>query len=141
MKKLYFNIQISAKKEIVWDALWLDKNYRAWTSVFNENSHAISDWEEGSPIQFVDANLNGISGVITTKIEYKQMTFTYIAELHEGIAVDIDWKGAQEDYVLEENNEGILLKVTLDGSDGFEEMLSPIFPKALAIVKEIAEGK
>lgn len=34
MKALQFKIQIQARKEKVWNALWQDDNYKQWTQVF-----------------------------------------------------------------------------------------------------------
>jgi hypothetical protein len=52
MKQLHFSTDINAPRETVWNVLWNDATYRDWTSVFAEGSYAVSDWNEGSKIQF-----------------------------------------------------------------------------------------
>lgn len=38
MHKLFFEIQIDAPPERVWDVLWSDITYRQWTTAFTEGS-------------------------------------------------------------------------------------------------------
>ena len=57
MKKLNFTTKIDAPKEKVWNTLWNDATYRAWTSAFAEGSFAETDnWKEGSKVLFLDPN-------------------------------------------------------------------------------------
>ncbi|AHE68160.1 hypothetical protein Loa_02623 [Legionella oakridgensis ATCC 33761 = DSM 21215] len=68
METLHFSININASKEKVWKILWGDKTFTDWTSVFAEGSYAVSDWMEGSRIQFIDPKSNhGMSSVIEKK--------------------------------------------------------------------------
>ncbi len=67
MKTLHFSIKIKAPREKVWQILWEDATYRQWTSVFNESSYAVSDWEEGSKIQFLSADGSGMYSLIDKK--------------------------------------------------------------------------
>ena len=81
MTVLHFTIKINATPEKVWDVLWTDATYRKWTSVFSEESHAISDWNEGSTIQFIGPGNNGMYGIIQKKIPNTQMVFKHLGEL------------------------------------------------------------
>ncbi|MEO8517484.1 MAG: hypothetical protein ABI426_12090 [Flavobacterium sp.] len=64
MKKATFNININATNQKVWQTLWDDNTYKKWTSVFSEGSRAVSDWKEGSTIQFLNDNNDGMYSII-----------------------------------------------------------------------------
>ena len=68
LQKVNFSSLIKASKDKVWNALWDDENYKKWTSVFSEGSHAISDWKEGSKILFLDSNGSGMYSIIAEKV-------------------------------------------------------------------------
>ncbi|MGE5106296.1 MAG: SRPBCC domain-containing protein, partial [Sphingobacteriales bacterium] len=81
MKKQQFKTTIKAARNIVWYALWNEKNYRVWTSAFTEGSHAVSNWNEGSEILFLDLNGNGMYAVIEKKEEPAFMCFKHMGEI------------------------------------------------------------
>ena len=68
MKKLQFTIEINAPAIKVWDALWLDENYRKWAAVFQPGSHFMSDLREGGEIQFLNPDGNGMYGVVEKNV-------------------------------------------------------------------------
>ena len=68
LKKISFSTTINAPKEKVWNVLWNDETYKAWTSVFSEGSCAVSDWNEGSKILFLDGKGSGMYSTIAKKI-------------------------------------------------------------------------
>ena len=146
MKKLTFSIQIDASRERVWDALWIDQNYRAWTSVFHPGSHAESDWKEGSKILFLGGDeRSGMVSRIASLIPNEFMSFQHLGEIKNGVE-DYDspavkaWNGAHENYTLQEKSGGTELSVELDADDSFADYFQDKFPKALEKVKELAEA-
>ena len=140
MTTLNFVTNINAPKEKVWEALWDDANYRKWTAAFMEGSYAESDWNEGSKISFLGPGGNsGMFSVIEKKIPNEQMTFKHLGEIKDGKKETKDWGGAIESYHLKESNGGTELTVALDSTGEFEEYFSNTFPKALEVVKKIAE--
>lgn len=145
MKKLTFSIQINAPKELVWNVLWNDQSYRAWTSVFHPGSYAQSDWKEGSKILFLGGDgSNGMISKIARLIPNEFMSFQHLGELKNGVE-DFDspaakgWAGAFENYTLHEKNSGTELNVELDADNSFADYFAQTFPKALDKVKELAE--
>jgi hypothetical protein len=139
MSKLKFSIDVKAPKEKVWETLWNDSTYRQWTTPFIEGSYAESDWQEGSKILFLSPKGEGMFGVIDKKIPYKQMTFKHLGEIKNGTEETKEWQGALESYHLEERNGATQLNVEMDSTPDFEGFLNNAFPKALQVVKEIAE--
>lgn len=144
MKTMEFDIKINAPAKKVWQVLWNDVTYRKWTSVFSEGSHAVSDWQEGSKILFLDPKGSGMHSVIETLKPNEYMAFKHLGEVKEfKEQPDTDatnaWKGAMETYLLKEENGSTKLYLKSDITPDFEEYFKEIFPKALASIKELAE--
>ena len=141
MNRLNFQSNINAPREKVWDTLWNDSTYRQWTSVFSEGSYAESDWNEGSKILFLSPKGDGMFSVIDKKIPNEQMTFRHLGEIKNGVEETKDWGGAIESYQLEEDNGVTKLNVAMDATGDFEQYFKDTFPKALDLVKQIAETR
>jgi uncharacterized protein YndB with AHSA1/START domain len=137
--RLHFSVDIDAPRERVWAVLWDDRTYRDWTGAFSQGSYAVSDWKEGSKVQFLDPSGSGMSAVIEKKVPNERMTFRHLAEIKEGKEQPpASWSGAREDYTLQDNGRGTTLTVDLDTVDEYKQMFEQAFPKALQRVKELA---
>jgi uncharacterized protein YndB with AHSA1/START domain len=142
-KRLHFSIDIAAPPEKVWQVLWDDATFRNWTSVFAEGSYAVSDWNEGSPIQFLDpASGSGMSSVIEKKRPSEFMSFRHVAEIQNGKEQKpAAWSGAHENYTLTRSSGGTTLRVDLDAAEEHRKMFEEKFPQALQRVKSLSETK
>ena len=146
LTSISFQISIEAKKERVWTVLWDEGFYNKWTSVFAEESSAVSDWNEGSTIEFLDGKGNGMYSLIETKIPGELMVFKHLGEIKDGLQIPVNdktsfWSGSLEKYSLTEN-EGITeLKIELDSTKEFVDYFTEAFPKALQKIKELAESR
>ena len=67
------------------------------------------------------------------------MTFKHLGELKKGVEEPKDWEGAKESYHLEEKNGVTELDVQLESIGEFEQYFNDTFPKALNVLKQIAE--
>src|SRR3989338_10838243 len=67
-EQLTFTIQLNASPEKVWDVLWTENTYNQWTKGFNEGSHAVSDWKEGSEVLFLGDTDDGMYSRIEKKV-------------------------------------------------------------------------
>lgn len=139
MITLNFSVEINASKQKVWETLWNDLSYRQWTSVFMEGSHAKSDWQEGSKILFVGPGGDGMFSTIHKKVDNSQMIFKHLGEIKGGVETASDWADAFESYFLTEKDGATELKVELNSTEDFQQYFNDTFPKALAIVKQLAE--
>jgi uncharacterized protein YndB with AHSA1/START domain len=143
LNRLQFSVDIAATRERVWKVLWEDATYRDWTSVFSEGSYAVSDWKEGSKVQFFDASgRNGMSAIIEKQRPHEFMSFRHEAEIKDGqVQPSADWAGAHENYTLTSHAGGTRLTVDLDTADEYRQMFDGTFPQALQRVKQLAETK
>jgi uncharacterized protein YndB with AHSA1/START domain len=137
-----FNIQINAPKEKVWQVLWSDASYPQWTAAFHEGSYAKGDWQEGSSIQFLAPEGDGMYSRIHKMIPNEQMTFEHLGEIKGGVEQpQSDWAGAKETYYLSENNGVTEVTVELDTVDEYLQYFKDTFPKALQLLKQLSEAK
>lgn len=145
MQKSTFQVSIDAPREKVWNILWDDSSYRAWTSVFGPGSHAQTDWNKGSKVLFLGEGGSGMVSMIEDKVPNEFMSFKHLGEVKDGVE-DVEservkqWAGAHENYTLKTENGKTLLTVDMDINDEFAEMFNDLFPKALNKVKELAES-
>jgi len=139
METIECSININASQAKVWAALWEKDNYTRWTVVFGEGNIAISDWQEGSKIQFVAKDGGGMYGIIEKKVINEQIIFKHLGEIKNGQEVAGDWEGAREKYILINAGDTTTLKVEMDSNEAYADYFKSAFPTALAAVKEIAE--
>jgi predicted 3-demethylubiquinone-9 3-methyltransferase (glyoxalase superfamily) len=146
MEKIRFTTTINAPKEKVWKVLWDDSTYRKWTSAFTEGSHAISDWNEGSKVLFLDPQKNGMVSMIAESRANEFMSFKHLGVVKEGVE-DTEseevkqWAGSHENYTLTGNNGTTELLVEMDITEEFKAMFEGIWPKAMENIKRLAEKK
>ena len=145
MNKLSFDTEINAPAKKVWQVLWNDSTYRKWTAAFHEGSYAVSDWKEGSRIQFLGPKGEGMFSEIAELKPNEYMAFR-----HLGMVKDFKeqpptpeteaWKDAMETYTLKGNNGHTSLQVNLNTVGGYEDYFNKTFPEALKMVKKLAEN-
>ena len=146
LKKISFSTTIKATKEKVWAALWNDENYKAWTTAFATGSHAITDWQEGSKVLFLEGKGDGMFCTIAKKIPNEFMSFKYNGEVKNNVEIPADektstWVNGHENYTLKEADGITTLDVEMTVTDGMKDYFNSTFPKALQLVKKNAEGK
>jgi uncharacterized protein YndB with AHSA1/START domain len=144
MKKVTFSISINATAKKVWQVLWSDSTYRQWTTPFSEGSYAVSDWKQGSKIQFLGPSGDGMFSIIEESKPFEKMVFNHQGELKNfkeqpATPETESWKGSKEIYTLSETNGTTRLDVSLDATNEFVDYFEKAFPKALEKVKELAE--
>ena len=144
MEKKQFKIEIDAPKEKVWEVLWGDTTYPAWTSAFAEGSRAETDWEEGSKVLFLDGKGQGMVSTIAEKRPNEFMSFKHLGTVKDGVedfetGQTKEWSGALENYVLKTVNGKTELVVDMDITEEYLDYFMNTWPKALDKVKELAE--
>ncbi len=146
LKKISFSTTIKATKEKVWAVLWNDETYKAWTSAFTQGSYAVSDWNEGSKILFLDSKGSGMYSTIAKKIPNEFMSFKHIGEVKDNIELPLDektqsWSGSMEEYTLKETDGTTELTIEMDAVESFMDYFTKTFPVAIENIKKLAEAK
>ena len=104
-----------------------------------EGSYAKSDWKEGSKIEFLGPGGDGMFSVIYKKIDNVQITFKHLGEIKGDVENTSNWADALESYFLTEKDGGTELSVELHSTEDFQQYFNDTFPKALDMVKQLAE--
>ena len=141
INRLEFFIDIKADKSTIWKALWDDRSYREWASVFFEGSYALAhNWNEGSKVHFLAPDQNGIYSIIEKHIPNNIIQFKHLGNVVKGDEQPINeeskkWSGATETYMLTEGKDTNTLKVEIDVMDEHLEFMANTFPIALKKIK------
>lgn len=149
MQKIHFSIFINATKEKVWDTMLTDSTYREWTTAFHPGSYFKGDWSEGSKILFIgpDEESGGEMGMVSRIAQSRLYEFVSIEHLgiYKNGIEDTEsteakkWAPAFENYTLTEKDGGTEVHIDQDIEPDYKEMFEEMWPKALQILKELAE--
>ena len=144
MNRQTFNTKINAPREKVWQILWGEKTYSAWTAPFDEGSRAETDWKEGSKVLFLNAEGEGMVSTIEKSDPPEFMSIKHIGIVKDGKEItegeDVKkWAPAYENYTLKDAGNKTELIVEMDVADDYKDYFVETWPKALAKVRELAE--
>jgi hypothetical protein len=149
MKKLHFEVVINAPRERVWDNVVNDEPYRKWAGIFMPGSYFEGSWEKGARIRFLALSAAGEpEGMFSEIAESRRPEFLSIRHLGMVRNGKEDreseeakkWQMGYENYTLSDVEGGTRFDVDLDvPDDSMAQMFSDVWPKALAILKEISE--
>lgn len=152
MEKLTFKTIINASPEKVWDILWNDDSYPAWTAVFSEGSRAEIDgkpagqqgWKKGSKILFLNSKGEGMVSSIAENIPHEYLSIRHLGFIKGGVE-DTEseqvkkWAGAEENYTLKTVDGKTEVMVEMDITEEYKDYFVNTWPKALDKLKELAE--
>jgi uncharacterized protein YndB with AHSA1/START domain len=151
MERLNFSIMISAPREKVWHTMLDDQSYREWTKAFMPGSYYKGEWREGAKMLFLGPDPDtGEEGGMVSRV--KTVTpYECVSVEHLGIIANGEedttsdearkWTPSQETYSLRETPEGTEVLVETDTADEYKTMFEEMWPKALASLKRLAEGR
>ncbi|WP_027376250.1 SRPBCC family protein [Kaistella palustris] len=140
MKKIQFTVFINASVEKVWNTLWDDDTYRKWTASFIKGSYYEGELAEGNEIRFLSPGEHGLFALVEKVVPFQKMHFLHYGEVIDGIPQEKTFGDeAIEYYDLEEKENGTELTVTINTAEEFLTYFTNSFPRALNIVKELAE--
>lgn len=123
-----------------------DATYREWTKPFNETSYYEGDWSEGSKILFLGKDKDGnVDGGMVSRIA-KNTPFEYISIQHLSMiqqGIETPWSTENdgfENYTFIEKDSSTQVDIELTNIPiEYKEMMSSMWPKALEILKVLAE--
>ncbi|HEX2013548.1 MAG TPA: DUF2784 family protein [Roseateles sp.] len=144
---LQFSITIQAPRERVWRTLLELPTYRQWTAAFAPGSTYEGSWEQGQSIRFLAPGAGGMVARIAANrapefvsIEHLGMVDAEGVEDRDSEAVRA-WLPAFENYTLLAPAPGLTeLRIDMDVTADYEQMMRELWPKALAALKVICEA-
>jgi uncharacterized protein YndB with AHSA1/START domain len=142
-----FSASVHAPKQRVWYILWEKSFYEKWVSLFSEGSTVKTDnWKEGSEVQFVDSNGNGMLSIVAANRQSEYMSFEHIGMIKDSVRDTSSdevkgWAGAKENYTLKQDENITTLTVEMDTTEEHKDFFSNTWPKAMDKIKELAEAK
>ncbi len=142
MKEMHYSIEINTKKEKVWDTLWQDETFRQWASVIDPETYMIGELKEGNEVQFISvANGYGVTSLVEKVTPGEFLLLRHQADTQETGEQEREkeWTGGEESYTLTEKDGITTLVVAFDVPTELEEYFTVNYPKALKLVKELAE--
>ena len=145
-KTLTFEIVIRAPRARVWATMLDPVTYKAWTSAFCEGSYFVGSWDEGAKIQFLSPSGDGMTAVIAENRLHEFVSIRHLGVIEKGVEDTSSekvraWAPAYENYRFSDLPEGCRLTVTVDTVAEYEQYMRDTFPKALALLKELAEKR
>ncbi|MBV4356273.1 SRPBCC family protein [Pinibacter aurantiacus] len=138
------SIDVKAPASKVWNVLTQDKFNRIWYAAFMEGSYAVTDWQQGSKVTFLDGDKNGVFGKIVELKPNEKISMRYEGVVENGQETTTSddakqWIGATEIYSLSNTNGNTSILVELEGPVKFMEMCTPLWDKALQKIKGLSE--
>ena len=149
MQKIHFSVLIKASKVKVWKTMLEDTTYRQWTAAFNPGSYYKGSWTEGSKMLFLgpDPKTGKEGGMVSFIRKVKPNEFIsieHVGLIENGVEDTTSekvkqWTPAFENYTLTEKDGQTEVVVDMDIADEFKAMFEDMWPKALQLLKSIAE--
>ena len=144
MQKQQFSIEIKTPRGRVWNTLWEDKTFRDWANIIDEGTYIVGEIKEGNEVQFISSVSGyGVTSVVEKLTQNEFASFRQMADTKDSgeREREKEWTGGEESYSLAENDGVTTLTVDIDVPPGQEETFKVRFPKALEMVKILAEKK
>jgi len=105
----------------------------------------VGDWSEDNEIRFLTEDNDGMISLIDKNRPYEFMSIRHLGYIRQGVEdTESDevksWTPAFENYTLKDLCDGTHLTVETDTFNDFVEYFNETWPKALVVVKNMAEG-
>jgi hypothetical protein len=146
VKRLQFTTIIEAPVERVYALMIEPEAYKHWTSAFAEGSSFEGSWAQGGQIRFLSPSGDGMVAEIAENRANQFISIRHRGFIAQGV-VDTDseavraWAPAYENYSFQAVPQGTRLVVDQDITDDFEGFMNETWPKALARLNALCEGR
>lgn len=149
MKKVEYKTEINAKREKVWNTMLQRETYLEWTSEAWPGASFTGSWKQGEDMRFTGGgeNAGGTMANVEEVRKPEYLRLNHVAVINGDGSLDRTsdiakgWIGTLEEYFFTEKNGKTELKVILTISPEWEKEFAESWPKALAKLKAMCEGK
>lgn len=146
MKTLRFETIIDATPQKVWETMLGKETYPTWVGAGWPGSTFHGEWKQGARIRFTGADGGGGTlGEVVELDPYAKVDLHHIAVLLDDGSEDREsdiakgWIGSTETYTFTPDNGATRLDVALTIPADFVEEFEDGWPKALAVLEQLAE--
>lgn len=142
MNEMQFEIEIHASKEKVWATLWNDKTFRQWAGVIDPGTYMKGELEKGKEVEFISSeNGYGVTSLVEKVVINEHLQLRHSVDTQGGGSKtrEKEWQGGTEEYFLTETEGTTTLRVVFDVPTEMEDYFKTTYPKALEVVKSLAE--
>lgn len=145
-----FSVTINAPVQTVWEKMLNHPTYEIWTTPFSEWSTYIGSWDEGAEIKFVGPDgKEGMLAQIAKNDHYAYISIAHKAEMmvnKETGTLETTYydEPSFENYrftTVDEYATRVDIELIMDIPEEYVEMFNEMWPKALAVLKQICEEK
>jgi uncharacterized protein YndB with AHSA1/START domain len=147
MIQLSYSVTIDAAMPTVWRAITDPALFPDWARAFAEGSQVSGTWEEGGELRFTSPDGSGTRARIDVLRPPARIETTHLAVIQPDGGEDtesdaaLDWISTREIYTLEPAGKGgTSLVVTVKTTGAYLGVFDAGWPKALALLREVAEG-
>ena len=145
VKTLQFKTEIAAPVQEVWDTMLGQDGYQEWTKPFGAGSYYEGSWSEGERIRFLAPGGDGMVAVIATNRLHEEISIKHLGFVMGGVEDTTSdevrkWFPAYETYKFATVPGGTEVTIEQDVAPGYEQLMSAIWPEALAALKELCEA-
>lgn len=146
MKTQHFDIFIQAPRKHVWSTMLQPVSYEQWTAPFSEGSRFEGSWDQGSRIRFLGPEGGGMVAEIAENRPGEFVSIRHLGFIQNGVEDTTSeairaWAPCYENYTFIDEAGGTRLKVDSDVFGDYEAFMAETWPRALAQLKSLCEGK
>lgn len=143
MNQIQFAVEIHSTKQKVWDTLWQDETFRQWAGIIDPGTYMIGELLEGNEVQFISENGYGVTSYVEKVVVGESLQLRHSADTQDSgqQGREKEWTGGAEIYSLAEKDGVMTLNVIFDVPPDMVEYFQDNYPKALQMVKALAEGQ
>lgn len=146
LKRIQFVTFIEAPASRVYERMIDPESYKDWTSVFADGSYYEGSWAQGERIRFMSPSGDGMLSEIAENRANAFISIRHLGFIAQGVEDTTSeqakaWAPAYENYTFEAQPGGTRLVIDQDVSEAFEGYITEAWPKALARLKALCEGR
>jgi len=146
VKRIQFTVEIAAPPSVVFERMIDPESYRRWTEAFCEGSHYQGVWREGERIRFLAPSGDGMVAEIAAfrpneHISIRHLGFVVNGKDDTESEAARSWAPAYENYTFVAVPGGTQVVIDQDVTEEFEAFMQEGWPKALARLKALCEGR
>lgn len=139
MTRLYFNINIDAPKNWVWNLMWSKETFGLWMSPMGEGHYYEPALFKGGDVRWLTPSGDGMFGKVKELIPEELIVFEHHGWVNKGINCLDDPFRSEEKFALAYNQNVTTVSLEVDTFEEYVDLMKEKYPQVLAALKQMAE--